>query len=77
MVRATHDKVVEAIKSTLTQQDDEEQASLSLKIGVNMVCRSYCYTYESTDDSVTHIQASCHNSRYTYTLPAEVSCCSV
>ena len=72
MVQASHDKVVDAIKTTLSKQGGEEP-SVTLKIGLQMVEHVHRYNYESTEDSIAHIQASCMDSRYTYSLPSQVS----
>lgn len=73
MVQATHDKVVEAIKSTLKKQGESGgEASLTLKVGMGMVKRICRYLYESTDDYLTQVQASCQDSSYTYSVPAQV-----
>ena len=72
MVQASHDKVVDAIKATLSKQEKEEP-SVTLKIGLQMVEHIHRYNYESTEDSIAQIQASCMDSHYTYSLPSQVS----
>lgn len=73
MVQASHGRVVEAIKSTLRQQEEAGgEPSLTLKVGVGMVQQICRYQYESSEDSITHVLASCQDSSYTYSLPAQV-----
>ena len=74
MVQATHGRVVEAIKSTLKQQEEAGvDPVLKLKVGVGMVQQICQYQYESTEDSITQVSATCQDSSYTYSLPSQVS----